>query len=537
MTTGIRKAAKYALRKCSQGNECACKKAKSILVSEGISIHAGSNISFLEAVESEEDHPNKLPFRGVLLVVDAASTKPPHGSRGHRIYVPKDVAEKKLGSLIGMAINYDRGDLDSHVTRHKVGIITKAWIKGDQVWVKGFAYKKDFPEVVHDLKQGGLGMSMELANVYVRDENEDVWHLVDFAFTGATILKKSAAAYYQTELVANAGRSVRKTAVAAIAASGKHKGEKGMAEKKKTVAASSDSGQGALLVSAIEGAIAKSFAPVIGELKASNDRVSQLSNDVEELKGLYMIQAAAKEEDDEEMEAAYEEDDEEMEAAGKSKKEDDEDEEDEEDDDEEGEEDDLDASLEKLEEVAVAEDPGNVNKKRGDENKGDKTTITDPPTQREKVPGNIAKGRLKSAAFGMKSSASMQAAAVEISRLYAQLGKAKRLNKQLAKQIKAQSKESRQLSTKVDSLEAQASNWAEMVNRKSVVPIEVDNLLRKGNMDARQIMASGERIPVSVVDNLFAAMQDSGVQVDVLKRAELKNRMYQMGLMESGEMN
>lgn len=534
MTTGIRKAARYSLRQCAKGNTCACDTAKHILVSQSLSIHAGANISFMEAVKKEEEHPNKLPFKGVLLIVDAPSTKPPHGSRGHRIYVPKSVAEAKLSTLIGMAINYDRGDLDSHETRHKVGVITEAWIKGNQVWVKGFAYKKDFPEVVRDLKQGGLGMSMELADVYVRDENEDVWHLVNFAFTGATILKKSAAAYYQTELVANAGKNVG-TAVAAIAASGKLKGDKGMAEKKKeTIAAASDT-QGALLVAALKGAMSESFAPVIAELKASNERQAQLSNDVEELKGLYMIQAAAHE-DDEEMEAAHEEDDEEASAS----KNDEEDE-----DDEEGDEDDLDASLENLEEVAVKEKPGEINKTRGDENKGDKTTVTDPPTQREKVPGNIAKGRLKSSGMrawgkkpfpGMKS-ASIQAAAVEIQSLYAQLGKEKKSKKALKRQIEAAAEETARLNTKIEALEAQASQWAEMVNRKSVVPVEIRNLMAKGNMSAQDMMASGEKVPVATVDSLFAALENSGVQVDIVKRAELKNRMYQLGLMESGEVN
>jgi len=533
MTTGIRKATKYILRRAARGDVHALAKAKKIFATESLSIHAGANFSFMEAVKGEEEHPNKLPFKGILLLLDAPSTKPPHGSRGHRIYVPAKVAENKLSTLIGMAINYDRGDLDSHVTRHKVGVITDAWIKGNQVWVKGFAYKKDFPEVVRDLKQGGLGMSMELANVYVRDENEDVWHLVDFAFTGASILKKSAAAYFQTELVANAGKSVRKTAVAAIAASGKHKGEKGMAgeKKEKTIAAASGD-QATLLVTALKGALPDSLAPMVAELKASNERQAQLSNDVEELKGLYMIQAAAHE-DDEEMEAAHEEDDEEMEAAKEEDEEDDE-------------EDDLSAELEDLEEVSTKEGPGEVNKDRGDENKGDKTTVTDPPTQREKVSGNIAKGRLKSAGLHAKGfkkpfpglkSASIQAAAVEIQSLYAQLGRERKENQKLVKRLKAQAAETKQLGTKVDALEAQASQWSEMVNRKSVVPVEVRNLLAKGNINAQEMLASGEKVPVATVDNLFAALQDSGIQVDVVTRAKLKNHMYQMGLMESGEMN
>lgn len=155
------------------------------------------------AAEDDSDHPNKMPFTGTLLLVDQPSTKPPHGSRGHRIFVATEVAKKTLDSLIGMGVNYDPGDLNEHMPRHKVGIITDAWLDGNRVRVKGWIYKKDFPEAAKDLKQGGLGMSMELANVYVRDENEDVWYLSNFQFTGATILKKEAAAYYGTSLAAS----------------------------------------------------------------------------------------------------------------------------------------------------------------------------------------------------------------------------------------------------------------------------------------------------------------------------------------------
>lgn len=196
----IEKAKKYLLRTCGRGSECACTKAKRILAAEKIEIEAGAMSVFMQGIDDEDKHVNKLPFQGVLLILDQASTKPPHGSRGHRIYVPEKVAKEHLEDLIGMAVNYDTHGLDSHETRHKVGVITKAWIKGDKVLVSGSIWKKDFPEAARDLRRSGLGMSMELADVYVRDEDEPVWHLEDFTFTGATVLLKSAAAYFDTSL-------------------------------------------------------------------------------------------------------------------------------------------------------------------------------------------------------------------------------------------------------------------------------------------------------------------------------------------------
>lgn len=209
----IEKAKKYMLRTCGKGGDmadCACRKMKRVLAAEKMDIMAGA-MAILRGFDDEDSHVNKLPFKGILLIVDQASTKPPHGSRGHRIYVPLKVAKDKIGELIGMAVNYARGGLDAHETRHKVGVFTKAWLVGNKVMVEGAIWKKDFPEAARDLKQSGLGMSMELADVYVRDENEPVWHLEDFTFTGATILKKSAAAYYDTSMqIAAARAQVRK---------------------------------------------------------------------------------------------------------------------------------------------------------------------------------------------------------------------------------------------------------------------------------------------------------------------------------------
>ena len=198
----IEKAKRYMLRTCGKGGELsthAMRKIKKVMAAEKMTLQAGSMVMMQGFDDDDSGHVNKLPFKGILLLLDEASTKPPHGSRGHRIYVPTAVAKKQLNDLIGMAVNYAPKGLDSHETRHKVGVITKAWIVGNKVLVSGSIWKKDFPEAARDLKRSGLGMSMELADVYVRDEDEPVWHLEGFVFTGATLLFKSAAAYYGTE--------------------------------------------------------------------------------------------------------------------------------------------------------------------------------------------------------------------------------------------------------------------------------------------------------------------------------------------------
>ena len=492
-----------------------------------------------------KDHPNKMPFKGVLLILDVPSTKPPHGSRGHRILVPTKVASKHLDGLIGMAVNYDRGGLDSHATRHKVGIITKAWIQGNQVWVSGFIWKKDFPEAATDLKRRGLGMSMELANVFVRDEDEDVWHLEGFDFTGATILRKDAAAYYGTELAAKA------TAVA----SGIRTGEKEMAKttgKEQPKVAAAGNQDATLLVEAIKSAMTSAVTPLVNEIRAANDRTASLADDLEELKGLHIIQAAkAEDDDDDDMAAGRHEDDDDDDMSAKSEDDDDDDmsaakkssqDDGDGEDDEEGDDEDLDA-MEDLEEQAVDEEPGEVNE--DSKNKGNKTSVTKPPKQGTPNPGGVSEGRLKSAAMkskrpfpGIKSGA-IRAAAVEIQTLQAQVSRLKKTNRQLVREMNAAEQKSakrfRKLQGTVEALTAQAERYAESVNRKSVIPVEIRNLMAKASVDPYEIMAgSAPRVTVQGVDEMFKVAAEQGIQIDPALRAAYKNRMHELGLMESG---
>src|SRR3984885_3902068 len=49
-------------------------------------------------------HPNRLPFEGVLTLVDVASDKAPSGAKGHRVVLRREAAEAALPSLLGMAV-------------------------------------------------------------------------------------------------------------------------------------------------------------------------------------------------------------------------------------------------------------------------------------------------------------------------------------------------------------------------------------------------------------------------------------------------
>jgi hypothetical protein len=154
------------------------------------------------------DHPNRIPFEGVLTVVDEASTRPPSGARGHRVILTRDAARAALPSLLGMAVDY-APKWDGHDARAKCGIITEADVIGNQLRVRGYLFGRDFPEVVQQLEQsvsGNMGMSYELADAHVADMRADVWTLTRATFTGAAILLREKAAYRNTSFRLSAGR-------------------------------------------------------------------------------------------------------------------------------------------------------------------------------------------------------------------------------------------------------------------------------------------------------------------------------------------
>ena len=114
-------------------------------------------------------HPNRLPFRGVLTLLDVPSDRAPAGARGHRVLLTRSAADAALPSLLGMALDYTP-TLDGHDARRKIGIITSADIAartstrsrdracpvspnvGSQIAVAGYLFARDFPEVVREMQ-------------------------------------------------------------------------------------------------------------------------------------------------------------------------------------------------------------------------------------------------------------------------------------------------------------------------------------------------------------------------------------------------
>jgi hypothetical protein len=159
----------------------------------------------LEMPEMVEPHLNRVPFRGILTQVDEPSTRPPNGSSGHRVLIPRGVAEQALPSLMGMPIDCSLG-LKDHDKTTVIGVITGAEIQGSDLVVIGHLLGKNFPTEIAEIqsKKSQLGMSYEISNVHVEDVNAEIWTLTGLQFTGAAILYKKAAAYQHTAIAARA---------------------------------------------------------------------------------------------------------------------------------------------------------------------------------------------------------------------------------------------------------------------------------------------------------------------------------------------
>ncbi len=150
------------------------------------------------------DHPNRVPFSGIMTRIDEPSDNPVGGANGKRVLIPKAVAEAALPSLLGMGVDYSPG-MAGHDAQKKIGVITAATIDGDAIHIEGFLYGSDFPAVVADIqaRKSLLGFSYE-AQAAVADWNSDPVEVTNCVFTGAAILLKDKAAYTTTSLTAHA---------------------------------------------------------------------------------------------------------------------------------------------------------------------------------------------------------------------------------------------------------------------------------------------------------------------------------------------
>jgi hypothetical protein len=171
----------------------------------------------------ELEHPNRMPFSGVLTYLNRLSTEPPHGANGLRVYIPTEVGSPAVASLKGMAVNYIEGNPNGHDPKAKVGVITEAYLGETQsdgaipIHIEGYVYALDFEDAALSIKasQSTLGFSYETAQTQlVKGEIDGIPAAVVTSlgyFTGASILYRHSASYADTSLAASSDKTKEDT--------------------------------------------------------------------------------------------------------------------------------------------------------------------------------------------------------------------------------------------------------------------------------------------------------------------------------------
>lgn len=174
-------------------------------------------------------HPNERPFKAILHQTDVPSTHAPNGTMdangvAHRVLIPSDVADRRLGSLVKMGIDATVS-LDGHDATRKIGVIDGAArgrdpapdspvrmgaIQANDVVISGILWERDFPDDVKSIRrlaaQGQLGISYEICQIIVQDASAQIWRLIDFFYTGAASLRRADAAYEYARMAAGAAK-------------------------------------------------------------------------------------------------------------------------------------------------------------------------------------------------------------------------------------------------------------------------------------------------------------------------------------------
>lgn len=482
-----------------------------------------SGVVAIEILAASSKHPNELQVKGVLVRLDEPSTKAPHGSSGHKILIPKDVAASKIDTLINMPINYHDA-LDRHNPNRPVGIIKAAKIIGDEIVVEGIVWKKNFPDAEKDLSASSLGMSFEACDVQIADTGADVWKVSNICFTGATILYKSAAAYFKTSAKSLAASGAPKVidlpfTLVANASKGakmpKNKITKKLAKPtlkvpaktgKKIVKASEEQQLSAMLASAL----GLAMQPVVSGLAELNQRFEVLASSFEQEEE--EIEASEDDDDEDEIDASGEDDEEEEEeiSAAKDKKKsksksDDSDDSDDEDDEED---DDIDAGasddedeLEDMDDGDGDDDdttPGHFNPPANVKNKGRKVTVSD-----SKKAGKKMK---------VKASSAVRDEEIEM----------------LSRRVRRQAQTIRGLRELTASQTEAISAASASTDRRSISASALTAAtLAKGDLNVADMHAEGSKLNVADIDRL-AAMNG----LDSTQSMAMKTELARLGVMD-----
>ena len=112
------------------------------------------------------------------------------------------------------------------------------------------------------------------------------------------------------------------------------------------------------------------------------------------------------------------------------------------------------------------------------------------------------------------------------------VAQAEKRHRRQVRQIQAEAEQREQkLVRKIRKMEAQVDRFAELESRRTMIPVELTNLAAKANVDLNEYRQAGAKVPVEIVDRMFAA---SGLELDPVQKITMKNRLQELGILEEG---
>jgi hypothetical protein len=169
-------------------------------------------------------HPNLTPIEGIAGRLDVPSLhtlaldyKKGTGSPGPGIQISMSAAMESLQTIPFAGINALTERFENfepytvNAIRRKCGFIIAASIEDDLIKVTGYIYAVEFPDVLAEIKRGGLGLCMSLTypHIGMSELINGVIHPKVFICNSIGLMKKECCGWPDTEVKLSFSEALR----------------------------------------------------------------------------------------------------------------------------------------------------------------------------------------------------------------------------------------------------------------------------------------------------------------------------------------
>jgi len=159
----------------------------------------------------EIEHRNFVPYEGIAAFIDKASERPAHLvnfeteqiEEGAPISFTRAAVEAALPTLLGMGLCFQEGSYQNHAPRSKCGLITEAWVEGDELRIRGFIYGLDFPDVVAELQKNyrHLALCPMMRDLEIDPKTlPELFSVLKMTFTGVALMRAGTTGFDGTTI-------------------------------------------------------------------------------------------------------------------------------------------------------------------------------------------------------------------------------------------------------------------------------------------------------------------------------------------------